>query len=596
MLRIVLIAEKPAMARAWARALHDEPEPVKPHDFVTSVYHFERDYKGSLARWCVSSTIGHFTETRMSGGLARQSNGGASPKMFTRELIDDCLRPKQKKMREQLRQLACNSDLLFLALDADMEGEFIARQVQLISSSSSHPFHVSHAGVGSLPLDSGISCPLGLLKTQRLRRMLVKFVDKWTTGVAPTLTLSAFVDRHQEHLAGALPKFSASRQERRAAKEGEEDFEPSLSYGPVQTPTIFLALHHFVVESSKKTSQGTWRVKVSLYSESTVEFECYSEPLRSEEDAKKQKEVIDMVLKQRRPEQSDSREGLEDCEASSEESSQLSPSKLDRKAPESAESAEGAEKSRVQRPMAPKDAAAEQQKGAVVKAEKSVAVEVKQIRNELVPGFERPKPLNFVGLMKLAAAYGFDPPYTERLAQNLYEMGYISYPRTESSQYSEDEEAELEHTVRDLARAPLPMLRQYGLNAGGDIQAYAKRLLEADKLQRPRKGVATGDHEPITPSLQSDHLFRRFSSAFGRLQREENARERKDTMTLYDLILRYFLASLSPDCVMQARTVTLAFVDVEIPFSGQFRVQHRTQLDQGWLEILPRYSPLAAGW
>lgn len=58
-------------------------------------------------------------------------------------------------------------------------------------------------------------------------------------------------------------------------------------------------------------------------------------------------------------------------------------------------------------------------------------------------------------------------------------------------------------------------------------------------------------------------------------------------MTLYDLILRYFLASLSPDCVMQARTVTLAFVDVEIPFSGQFRVQHRTQLDQGWLEILP---------
>ena len=124
-------------------------------------------------------------------------------------------------------------------------------------------------------------------------------VERTPCCEAPTLTLSAFVDRHQEHLAGALPKFSASRQERRAAKEGEEDFEPSLSYGPVQTPTIFLALHHFVVESSKKTSQGTWRVKVSLYSESTVEFECYSEPLRSEEDAKKQKEVIDMVLKQR---------------------------------------------------------------------------------------------------------------------------------------------------------------------------------------------------------------------------------------------------------------------------------------------------------
>ena len=95
--------------------------------------------------------------------------------MFTRELIDDCLRPgqpfpksftlsyhesqgvlscrpKQKKMREQLRQLAmlgrwfhmmtqsarhahlrCNSDLLFLALDADMEGEFIARQVARVS-------------------------------------------------------------------------------------------------------------------------------------------------------------------------------------------------------------------------------------------------------------------------------------------------------------------------------------------------------------------------------------------------------------------------------------------------------------------------------
>ncbi|CAE7039201.1 Helz2 [Symbiodinium sp. CCMP2592] len=587
MLRIVLIAEKPAMARAWARALHDEPEFVKPHGFVTGVYHFERDYNGSLARWCVSSTIGHFTETRMNGGLARMSNGAASPEMFTRELVDDCFRPVQKKMREQLRQLSRNSDMLVLALDADMEGEFIARQVARVFQPlmrSSAVWRCWFTALGKRHLLKALSklTPLdeAVADACEVRRQ----VD-YRGGQACTLTLSAFADRHQEHLAGALPKFSALRQERRASKQGEEDFEPSLSYGPVQTPTIFLALYHFVVESSKQTSQGTWRVKVSLYSESTGEFDCYSEPLRSEEDARKQKEAIEMAMafQQRPPEQPQPPGGgLEDPEASESESggSLAPPARSGSPSPSAAEKGKA--------PVAPKSA--KQEEAAVAKAreeKKSRAVTVRQITEELVPGFERPKPLNFVGLMKLAAAYGYDPPYTERLAQNLYEMGFISYPRTESSQYSEDEEAQLEDTVRDLARAPLPMLRGDGLNVDGEIQEYAKRLLNDDKLQRPRKGVATGDHEPITPSLQSDHLLTRFSSTWQRLQHRDNAEERKDTMTLYDLILRYFLASLSPDCVMQARTVTLAFVDVEIPFGGQFRVQHRTQLEQGWLEILP---------
>jgi len=252
-----------------------------------------------------------------------------------------------------------------------------------------------------------------------------------------------------------------------------------------------ISAYIFVGFQVKQESDKRWRVKLTLHSDLTGKFECFSD-LIGEGAAQEQRDVI---LQHVRP-------GLG--------------------------------------PASPK---------------------VNKAVEELVPGFERPKPLNFVGLLKLAAAYGFKPSEAADAAQTLYVKGFISYPRTESSVFSDDEEAKLEDIVQDIANADLTWV----CNEGAHIQRYAGKLLAQDSLKKPRRGfLATGDHEPITPLLRCDH-------ACGRL--DNRGRERD----LYDLILRYFLASLSPDCVMQAKTVTIGFADIEVPFGGQFRVQHRTQ-------------------
>lgn len=48
-----------------------------------------------------------------------------------------------------------------------------------------------------------------------------------------------------------------------------------------------------------------------------------------------------------------------------------------------------------------------------------------------------PSPLNSVGLMRAASSIlGISPRHCLQLADKLYSQGYISNPRTESSEYS----------------------------------------------------------------------------------------------------------------------------------------------------------------
>lgn len=54
----------------------------------------------------------------------------------------------------------------------------------------------------------------------------------------------------------------------------------------------------------------------------------------------------------------------------------------------------------------------------------------------------RPLPLNSVGLIKAASSdLGMSPQYSLLLADKLYSQGYISYPRTDSSEYSNIDDA-----------------------------------------------------------------------------------------------------------------------------------------------------------
>lgn len=64
----------------------------------------------------------------------------------------------------------------------------------------------------------------------------------------------------------------------------------------------------------------------------------------------------------------------------------------------------------------------------------------------------RPIPLNTVELLKVASKnLGLGPSTTMNIAERLYTNGYISYPRTESTSYSEH--FDLQGTLKMFSRS-----------------------------------------------------------------------------------------------------------------------------------------------
>ena len=97
---------------------------------------------------------------------------------------------------------------------------------------------------------------------------------------------------------------------------------------------------------------------------------------------------------------------------------------------------------------------------------------------------ERPLSLNTVELMRVASSgLGMGPQHAMSIAEKLYLQGYISYPRTESTQYADS------FDLKDVVR------QQQHSSDWGDI---CKELL-AGGMTKPRKGHDAGDHPPITP-------------------------------------------------------------------------------------------------
>ncbi|XP_003738127.1 DNA topoisomerase 3-beta-1 [Galendromus occidentalis] len=159
----------------------------------------------------------------------------------------------------------------------------------------------------------------------------------------------------------------------------------------------------------------------------------------------------------------------------------------------------------------------------------------------------RPLALNTVELMRAASAgLGMGPQHAMQIAEKLYTQGFISYPRTETTSYSEN--MDLRGTVQMLKNIP-------------EASNFANKLL-ANGL-KPKKGTDVGDHPPITPT-----------KAASRAQLDG------DSWRLYEYIVAHFLGSLGGD--LKYRQMQVALLIGNEPFT----LTTRKTIDPGFTAIM----------
>nr|CAG4651583.1 EOG090X00WU [Triops cancriformis] len=161
---------------------------------------------------------------------------------------------------------------------------------------------------------------------------------------------------------------------------------------------------------------------------------------------------------------------------------------------------------------------------------------------------QRPAALNTVELMRVASSnLNMSPHHAMQIAERLYTQGYISYPRTETTQY---------HDEFDFRG---PIAEQQG---NPEVRDHVQSLLQQG-YKKPRGGQDVGDHPPITPLKAAS-------------RNELDA----DSWRIYDYVVRHFLATVSPDCV---------YLSTEVEFqvgNESFKISGKTIITPGFLPLI----------
>lgn len=157
---------------------------------------------------------------------------------------------------------------------------------------------------------------------------------------------------------------------------------------------------------------------------------------------------------------------------------------------------------------------------------------------------KRPDPFNTTSFLRAASAIGISTNKAISIAENLYQNGYISYPRTDNTVYPDS---------LDI-KGILNKLKLFK-----DYKGFVDEILK--KPIKPSKGKKkTTDHPPIHPVEFAPDL---------------SGSERK----IYDLISRRFLATLSID----AKTENISST-IEIK-KEPFIVNGQSIIEPGWKKI-----------
>jgi DNA topoisomerase-3 len=177
-----------------------------------------------------------------------------------------------------------------------------------------------------------------------------------------------------------------------------------------------------------------------------------------------------------------------------------------------------------------------------------ICIELKETESKR----SRPKPMNTVELLKLASkTLGIGPHATMRAAEQLYLSGYLSYPRTESTSYPKS------FDFNDALNT---------LKGHSEYSSYIRDLITSG-YESPHHGHDAGDHPPITPVGLANSLH------------GDNAR-------IYDLVVRHFLATISPDAVFLVTKLTYKARKCNEIFS----ISGKKEIDPGFMEIYYKSS------
>jgi len=177
------------------------------------------------------------------------------------------------------------------------------------------------------------------------------------------------------------------------------------------------------------------------------------------------------------------------------------------------------------------------------------------IRNERE---ERPPPpFNTTMFVTEANRIGFGAAQSMRIAEDLYQSGFISYPRTDNTVYPS--------TIS--LRSVLQKLEE------SSFSAEARELLAQAEIRPSRGRTQATDHPPIYPVAGAT----------------PSQIKRKDHWRIYELIVRRFLATVAPNAV----AVTS---EAKLDLGGQgFHAEGYRLIEPGWRKYYPYWQVREAG-
>jgi DNA topoisomerase-3 len=173
----------------------------------------------------------------------------------------------------------------------------------------------------------------------------------------------------------------------------------------------------------------------------------------------------------------------------------------------------------------------------------------------------RPVPLATVELQKRASKYlRIGSEELMQKAEELYQQGFISYPRTETEKFR----PEFNHHE----------LIQSFQAVQGELGNYANRLLSDNNFQIPRAGQNDDNaHPPITPCKAVDP-----STINDPSQRK-----------IYELVVKHYLACCSRDAIGRETELTLKIASEEFVAKGLMI------WERNWLEIYQPWERWSTG-